>query len=426
MQKIYNDIIKERIYLKKLANGLTVMLMPRANYNKFYGIFATDYGSIDNKFVNPETNEVVKVPDGIAHFLEHKLFESEEGDVFSKFARLGASANAFTNYNMTAYLFTTSSNFTEATMSLLDFVQDPYFTDENVEKEKGIIAQEIRMYDDEANYQVYANLLNGLYHHHPVKVDIAGTVESISKISKEDLYLCYNTFYNPGNMILFLTGDFNPVEILEKIEENQYRKELVNYNNIKRIYPEEPASIREKVIVNKMDVSEPLFRLGIKEKNLPEKGKELLKQELGTGLLLDLLIGKSSILYQDLYDQGLIDDYFSNYYVLEKGYGYVIMGGKTRDPELLYKKLLDGFKIGGRTLKKEDFNRAYKRVLGEYVQSFNSFEAVATEFISYYFKDISFFDILDIIEEIDLDYLNKRYVELFQENNYVRSVIEKI
>lgn len=424
MQEIYDDIIKERLYIKKLDNGLTVMLMPRANYSKYYGIFATDYGSIDNKFVNPETNEVVEVPDGIAHFLEHKLFESEEGDVFNKFARLGASANAFTNYNMTAYLFNTSSNFQEAVLTLLDFVQDPYFTDESVEKEKGIITQEIRMYNDEAGYQVYANLLEALYQAHPVRIDIAGTVESINRITKEDLYLCYNTFYNPGNMVLFLTGDFNPVEIIEKIEENQSGKDLKNYSEIKRIYPEEPASVREKIVIRKMDVSEPLFRLGIKENRLPVEGKELLKQELGTGLLLDLLVGKSSKLYQELYEEGLIDDYFSSYYVLEKGYGYVIMGGKSRDPELLYKRLLEGFREGSKEIKEEDFRRVYKKVLGEYVQTFNSFEAVATEFISYYFKEISFFDIPEIIKEINIEYLSKRYEELFNEENYVRSIIE--
>ena len=424
MQEIYDDIIKERLYLKKLDSGLTVMLMPRADYKKYYGVFATDYGSIDNKFVNPETNEVVEVPDGIAHFLEHKLFESEEGDVFNKFARLGASANAFTNYNMTAYLFNTSSNFQEAVHTLLDFVQDPYFTDESVEKEKGIITQEIKMYNDEAGYQVYANLLEALYQVHPVRIDIAGTVESINRITKEDLYLCYNTFYNPGNMVLFLTGDFNPVEIMEMIEENQNKKELRNYNDIERIFPEEPASVRESLVVKKMDVSEPLFRLGIKERSLPEGGRELLKQELGTGLLLDLLVGKSSKLYQELYEQALIDDYFNSYYVLEKGYGYVIMGGKSRNPEQLYNKLLEGFRKESREIREGDFKRVYKKVLGEYVQSFNSFEAVATEFISYYFKGISFFDIPEVIKEIDIDYLYQRYEELFQEDNFVRSIIE--
>jgi len=423
MEKIYNEIIRETIYKKQLENGLNVLIMPRKGYKKNYGIFAANYGSIDNKFFHPETNQVVQVPDGIAHFLEHKLFESKEEDVFSQFASLGASANAFTNYNTTAYLFHTSDNFLESMQTLVDFVQDPYFTDENVEKEKGIIAQEIKMYDDEANYQVYKNMIIGLYHKLPIRIDIAGTVDSIYKIKKEDLDLCYHTFYNPGNMVLFLTGNFTPEKVIDIIEENQMKKNLINYSEIKRIYPDEPITVNQKFVQNKMDVSQPLFRLGIKETLIPDDPAELVKQEIGTGMLLDLLIGKSTGLYQDLYAEGLLDDYYSNYYLLEKDYGYAVIGGKTKNPELLYERIKKGLKTGIKEIRREDFNRIYRKTLGEYIESFNSFETVASQFISYYFKGINFFDIMNIIKGIDLDYLYKRYQEFFREESVVRSLV---
>ncbi|NLM96515.1 MAG: insulinase family protein [Halanaerobiaceae bacterium] len=423
MVKIYNEIIKESIFKEKLDNGLTVLMMPRAGYNKNYGIFAANCGSIDNKFYHPETNEPVEVPDGIAHFLEHKLFESQKEDVFSAFASLGASANAFTNYNMTAYLFHTSDNFLESLETLIDFVQDPYFTDENVEKEKGIIAQEIKMYDDDPDYQVYKNMITGLYHQFPIRIDIAGTVDSIYKIKKEDLNLCYNTFYNPGNMLLFLTGNFDPDKVIEIIKEKQIKKDLANYPEIKRIYPDEPAYVNQKIITKKMDVSQPLFRLGIKETLIPDSPAELVKQEIGTLMLLDLLIGKSTGLYQDLYTEGLLDDYYVNYYVLEKEYGYAVIGGRTRDPDLLFERIRNGLRKGIKEIKTEDFDRIYRKTLGEFIENFNSFETVATEFISYYFKGINFFEIMDIIKEIDLEYLYGRFEEFFREDRFVRSII---
>ncbi|MFW6287541.1 MAG: EF-P 5-aminopentanol modification-associated protein YfmH [bacterium] len=423
MQEIYDKVLKEKLFIEQLNNGLTLMMMPRKGFNKYYGIFATNYGSIDNRFINPESGTEERVSDGIAHFLEHKLFEGKTEDTFTRFARLGASTNAFTNYHMTAYLFKTTDNFLESTLTLLDFVQDPYLTDENVKKEKGIIAQEIKMYEDEANYQVYLNLLNGLFHKHPVKIDIAGTVESINQISKEELELCYNTFYNPANMALFLTGDFQIEEIVESIEKDQAKKNFKTYDKIKRIYPDEPETINKALVTVNMDVSEPLFRLGIKESMIPQDIAMIVKQEMATEMLIDLLIGKSSKLYQDLYDQGLIDDKFNHYYVLEKSYGYLLMGGKTKNTDLLHQKIIEGFKSQISNIKKESFERVYKKNLGEYIETYNSFESVASEFISYYFKGINYFQLLEIMQEIDLQYLLERFEQLFDEGKIVRSII---
>ncbi|MFW6281517.1 MAG: EF-P 5-aminopentanol modification-associated protein YfmH [bacterium] len=425
MEELYNDIIKEKVFYKKLENGLSIYLMPRANFSKAYGIFASNYGSIDNKFKNPETNEIVTVPDGIAHFLEHKLFEGEKEDAFSTFARLGAASNAYTNHITTAYLFQSSENIFEASTALLNFVQEPYFTEENVEKEKGIIEQEIRMYEDEASYQVYFNLLNAMYHQYPVKIDIAGTIESINKITKDDLYLCYKTFYNPGNMVFFLTGDFQAEDMMKHIEENQEKKEFENYGVIERFFGDEVPQVKEKKYVKNMDVSEDLFRMGIKEYSIPDKSELIIKQDLAVNILLDILIGKGSALYQELYNDGLLDNNFSHYYVLEKGYGYAILGGKSKDPELLYQRIVSSLFDKKVKIDKNDFQRMLKKNIGEYIEGFNSFDNIASDFISFHFKGLNYFDFLKIINEIEFDYIIEKYNLLFKESQLARSIIQK-
>lgn len=425
MDKIYNDTIKETLYKEILDNGLKVYMMPRQNYNRQYAIFATNYGSIDNSFIDPETGNTVTVPDGIAHFLEHKLFEGEEENTFSQFARLGTSTNAFTNFTTTAYLFSGTGNFQQSLVNLLDFVQNPYFTDENVEKEKGIITQEIRMYEDDPNYQAFFNLLQGLYHYHPVRIDIGGTVESIKKITREDLYLCYNTFYHPGNMILFLVGDFDPEETINLVKENQARKDFPEWKGIKRVFPDEPPAIKDNKIEKQMDVNQPLLMLGFKERELDKTERELVKQEIGTDMLLELITGKGTELYQSLYEDGLVDDDFDQHYTRERGYGYAIMGGKTKDPEKLYDRLLAGIKKAKGNLKEEDFSRVCKKYVGDYIESFNSFEIIAHEFVDYFFKGINYFEVIKIIQEIDLAYLAERFDQLFKEKSAVRSVISR-
>lgn len=244
MQQLYNERIDEKMLLQELDNGLKVYIMPKRGYTKQFAIFATHFGSNDSKFIAPGDTDVTEVPDGVAHFLEHKMFEEEEGSIFEQFSKLGASANAYTNFTTTAYLFASTENFYENLKLLVKFVQNPYFTDENVEKEKGIIAQEIRMYQDDPNWKVYFNALEALYHVHPVRKDIAGTIESISQINKEILYKCYYTFYHPENMVLFAVGDIDIDKTLDIIKENMRQDK--KQGKIKRIYPKEPLSVYKK------------------------------------------------------------------------------------------------------------------------------------------------------------------------------------
>lgn len=424
MNQLYNKVLQEKIYYQQLDNGLSIYLLPKENYNRQYGVFATRYGSIDSNFVNPLTGREEKVPEGIAHFLEHKLFEGKVEDTFASFAKIGVSVNAYTNYDTTAYLFSSTGNFTEAVLNLINFVQAPYFTEENVEKEKGIIAQEIKMYQDDPGYQAYYNLLRGLYQKHPVRIDIAGTVESIYQITKEDLYLCYNTFYHPGNMILFLIGNFEPDRIFEFVLKNQSEKKYKDWQDIKRVFPEEPAMVNKRHLKKRMDVAQPILRIGYKEKYLPTDSVEGIKRELATDILLETLVGKSTELYQELYEEGLVDDNFHHYFVLENGYGYAMLGGDTEKPGVLEERLIGGIAEGIKSINKESYERIHKKYLGEYVQNFNSFEMTANEFINYYFKGVSYFDVLDILNDINLEYLLHRYEEFFDVNQLVTSIIQ--
>ena len=249
MQIIENLKVKEKLYIEKLENGLTVMIIPKKDVQKKYVIFGTNFGSIDNKFVVPGKNEEIEIPDGVAHYLEHKMFEQKSGiNSLDKLSSLGVNANAYTTNDHTAYLFEGTDNFYEALDELMDYIQNPYFTDENVEKEKGIISQEIRMYDDHPGWQVYMNAMKCMYNVNPIRIDTAGTVESISEINKEILYNCYNTFYHPSNMAIVLCGDFEPEKLLEEVKNRLLKKEAVG--EIKRIYPEEKEEICKKEVIH--------------------------------------------------------------------------------------------------------------------------------------------------------------------------------
>ncbi|MGX6993469.1 EF-P 5-aminopentanol modification-associated protein YfmH, partial [Vagococcus penaei] len=292
MQELHYPNVNETLYKEILPNGLEVTLLPKNDFHKTYGIFTTNYGSIDNDFVPLDETEFTKVPDGIAHFLEHKLFEKEDEDVFQKFGRQGASANAFTSFTRTSYLFSSTDNVMQNVETLLDFVQDPYFTEESVNKEKGIIGQEIQMYQDDPNWRLYFGILNNLYPKHPLHIDIAGTEESIEKITADDLYLCYDTFYHPSNMNLFIVGKMDVKEMMAFIKENQASKVFPETKEIKRRFPLESTNdlIKENQI--ELSVSRPKSIVGLKGlDNLPDNGFDRFKYQVTIQLLLQLLFG---------------------------------------------------------------------------------------------------------------------------------------
>lgn len=420
MEKIVFDQLQEKLFYEKLANGLSVYILPKKGFNKTYATFTTKYGSMDNHFVPFGKETFLKVPDGIAHFLEHKLFEKEDGDVFQQFSRQGASANAFTSFTRTAYLFSSTSNVEKNLETLIDFVQDPYFSEKTVEKEKGIIGQEITMYDDNPDWRLYFGLIQNLYKNHPVKIDIAGTVESISHITKDLLYECYNTFYHPSNMLLFVVGPVDPEAIMNQVRENQAKKDYKDMPEIKRQFEDEPTEVNEKKRVLEMNVQTSKCLVGIKALHVNQSGEEMLKNELTMNVLLDLLFGKSSENYNQLYNDGLIDESFSYDYTQEQGFGFAMVGGDTSDPDRLaetLEKMLMSAK-NGTPFSEEQLDRAKKKKIGAFLRSINSPEYIANQFTRYAFNDMNLFDVVPTLEKITLTDVEALAANVFSEERF--------
>lgn len=424
MKKIVNDTLREEIYYEKLKSGLEIFFMPKKGFTKNYAVFATKYGSNELQFVPIGESEKIKVNEGIAHFLEHKMFEQPDGgNAFDRFSELGANANAYTNFTMTAYLFSCTDNFHQCLEHLIKYVQTPHFTDENVDKEKGIIEQEIKMYDDNADWKVYFNTLKAMYVNHPTKIDIAGSVESIYKINKEELYKCYNTFYNSGNMALFVVGDLQWNDIVRTIDDSLKKDEPI-IEEIKRFYLEEPNKINEKRIIENLTVSIPLFNIGFKDVDINIKGKELLKKEIGTEIILDMVFKKGGSLYEELYLNGLINDSFGCDHISQIDHGYTIIGGESKEPDKVKGvifKYIDRFKKEG--LNHDDFERIKKRKIGMFLKYFDSMEFIANNFISYHFRGINLIDYLEILKNVEFKDIDKRFKNHFSEEYSVISII---
>ncbi|PUA35917.1 peptidase M16 [Paenibacillus elgii] len=423
MRTIPYPHVKETLYAEELPNGLSVFILPKEGFQKTYATFTTKYGSIDNDFqVEGEARR--KVPDGIAHFLEHKMFEEPTGDIFSVFAAQGASANAFTSFDRTAYLFSATEHIEDNLSTLLNFVQNPYFTDANVEKEKGIIGQEINMYRDNTDWRAYFGLIETMYHNHPVHIDIAGTIESIGEITKEMLYECYHTFYHPSNMSLFVVGGVNPQEIMELVKRNQAEKTFKPQGTINRYFEDEPHQVKAARKVTVLPVSLPKCLFGCKEPGQPLRGRELLKRELTMKVLLDVLVSPSSAIYQKLYDEQLISDSFGSEYNIAENYAFTVIGGDTKDPERLIGRVqeeIDRVKADG--IASTDFERSKKKKIGAFLRQLNSPEAIANEFTKYRFKGIDLFDILPVYEELTLEDVNERLREHFDWSRLAASIV---
>lgn len=421
-----NKGLGEKVYYTVLNTGLSLYVLPKQSFSKKYAIFSTRFGSIDNSFRikgNGETH--IKVPDGVAHFLEHKLFDQEEGNVFDRFAAYGGSPNAYTSFTQTSYLFSCTDFFSENFELLLDFVQSPYFTEESVAKEQGIIQQEIRMYQDNPGWRVFFNLLESLYSEHPVRNDIAGSEESISLITKDILYTCYNTFYHPANMAIFVTGELSPQEVLAHVERNMVGKNFSQLENIQRDYPMEQPEVQRKKVSQELSISQPIINIGFKDTYNYLDGKELLFRDLACELLLELIFGKSESFFSRLYDEELIDDLFSADYIAECTYGYTLISARTNDPEKLHQEvLMEIEQVRKRGLKEEDFNRHKRKLRGELLRSFNSLEFIANNYLAYKFRGIEFFDIIDVLQNITLEDLEKILTEHLQEKYHAISVIK--
>lgn len=418
MNETYFEQLEETLFHEELSNGLNVYILPKKGFSKTYVTFTTKYGSIDREFIPLGKKEPVTVPDGIAHFLEHKMFEKEEGDVFQKFSENGASANAFTSFTRTSYLFSSTDNILENTNTLLNFVQEPYFTEQTVEKEKGIIGQEITMYDDQPDWRLYFGTIENMYKEHPVKIDIAGTIESISHITAEHLYECYNTFYHPSNMVLFVVGAVDPKEMMEFVKENQAKKEFKAPEEIVRFYPEEQPQVDKKERTLKMDVQKAKLLYGIKSNNVNISGEEMLNYELSMQVAVELIFGRTSSFFQEVYEKGLIDESYSADFSMEEGYGFAMIGSDTGNPEELGQKIKETITkfATNWTLEEEDLKRITKKKIGHFLRSLNSIEYIANQFTRYKFNDMNLFDVVPALENMGMDQVKKAF-EAFKDEN---------
>nr|WP_239581583.1 pitrilysin family protein [Jeotgalibacillus terrae] len=410
--------LDEELYIEKMTNGLQVCILPKKDFNKTFATFTTKYGSIDNQFIPLGEEDYIRVPDGVAHFLEHKMFEKEEGDVFQKFSMNGASANAFTSFTRTAYLFSSTSNFEKNLDVLIDFVQAPYFTEETVEKEKGIIGQEITMYDDNADWRLYFGAIENMFKNHPVKVDIAGTVESISEITKDHLYQCYNTFYHPSNMMLFIVGAVDPEEVMNHVRDNQSAKSFEPEETINRRFADEPDTVNRVHHELKMDVQVSKCMVGIKSDAKEISGKELMKKELAVNTALDILFGKTSKHYTSLYDEGLIDDHFSYDFTQENNFGFALVGSNTPDPEKLSAQIKEILlnEVQSPSITEDQLQSVKKKNIGGFLRSLNSPEFIANQFTRYAFNDMDLFEAVPVLETLTLDDVHKAFSSLVQED----------
>lgn len=418
IKEIKSEALNEKYYKINHDSGLTIYVYEKEGYSSTYAIFGTRYGSINNTF-KVDNGDTIAVPDGIAHYLEHKLFESEDGDAFSRYAKTGANANAYTSFDKTCYLFSCTDNFDSSLEILLDFVQSPYFTDETVAKEQGIIGQEIKMYDDSPSWRVMFNMLMAMYKNHPVRIDIAGTVESIAKITPQYLYTCYNTYYNLNNMVLCVAGN-TTVEKVLSIADKMLKKS--DEHTLENIFEQEPYEVTKSYVEQKLPVGLPLFNLGFKEKADRRRVDE--RTLAHTDILLFLLASSTSELYRKLMDENLINSSFAYEFFEGEGFCATVFSGESRNPhrlEQVIKEYISDLKSNG--IDKEEFEIAKRATYGDAVASLNSNDHIANMITDFDFSDRELYAYIDAIASATPQDIEDRLSDMLDVNNTTLSVI---
>lgn len=407
--KVHNyELIDEKVFEHELDNGLKLFIIPKPGFQKTFVTYTTQFGSLDNHFKPLGSNEFVKVPDGVAHFLEHKLFEKEEEDLFTAFAEENAQANAFTSFDRTSYLFSATNHLESNIKRLLTMVETPYFTEETVNKEKGIITEEIKMYQEQPGYKLMFNTLRAMYSKHPIRVDIAGSVDSIYDITKDDLYLCYETFYHPSNMVLFVVGDVDPQSIVDLVDNHEKQRNKTNQPQIERAQIKEPEEVNTHTVTEKMKLQSPRLMLGFKNQPLNESSEKYVQRDLEMTFFYELIFGEETDFYQDLLNKDLIDETFGYQFVLEPSYSFSIITSATQHPDELKELLINELKkYRGHLADQEAFDLLKKQFIGEFISSLNSPEYIANQYAKLYFEGVSVFDMLEIVENITLESVNE-------------------
>ena len=418
IKEVRNELLNEKYYDIDHPSGLKILVMPKENYSSTYAIFATKYGSIDT-MIQMSDGSFKEIPEGTAHFLEHKLFESEDLDAFERFAKTGASANAYTSFERTGYLFSCSANFKKNLEILLDFVQNPYFTQATVEKEQGIIGQEIDMYKDAPDWEVMFNCLRTMYHNLPVRIDIAGTQESIAQITAKTLYGCYDNFYNLHNMVLAVAGNADVDEIIEVADKVL---KPVEGKMAQRKVIDEPEEVIDNYIEEKLSVATPQFMFGFKESwDTPER---TTKEEISMEILLDMISGQSSEIYKRLFDGKLINNSFGFEYFTGFGYSCVLFAGESNDPKKVAEEIVGEIRKFRETgFDETAFERTKKKLYGRMIMGMNDIEGLANNMAVSYFAGEDVFTDFEIFKTVTLDDVNDIFKKTLDENRSVLSVI---
>lgn len=406
-RSITSRLMEQTTRTVRLDSGLTVQMCPMPGYVSAYAMVTAGIGSIDIGY--HAAGRRYPLPAGIAHYIEHKLFDCPYGDAMERFSATGANANAFTSFDKTAYYFSCTEHFSESLEILLDFVSKPYFRAASVERERGIIAEEIRMYQDSPDWVVMGNLLQILYHNHPVKVDIAGTEQSIAEIDARLLRRCYDKFYQPDNLVLSVAGNFREEDVLRLA--GQYFSHLQK-NIIRPLETAEPQTVAQKFIQKKMPISMPIFEIGFKAPTVT--GEANMEHRILDELLLDLIGGETTALYREMYQAGQINATFGSEVMAGRDFICGLFDGESREPERVYERLCGHIKKMLRDgIAREDFLRCQKANYGRYIGMYSREDSVAGLMASAHFAGMqNIYYPLEIIRQATVD----RLMELLQED----------
>ncbi len=406
----------DKYYRTVHPSGVTIYVYPQEGRASCCAIFGTKFGSIDDHFT--VDGKDIAVPAGVAHFLEHKLFENEDSEVFDLFAENGADANAYTSYEKTCYLFTCTDKFEDNLKILLDFVRKPYFTKESVDKEQGIIAQEIGMYEDNPDWCVFNNMIRAMYKEHPVRISIAGTAESIAQIDHEMLYTCYNAFYTPSNMVLSVAGNVTVEQVLTIADEMLTQGPQAP----QRIVPEEEESVVQTYVEESFDVSAPMFNLGYKEKLCELTSEKLMLTEI----VLELLSGRPSELFNRLLEEGLINHSFGADFMYWDGVQITVFSGESSDPQRVREEINAEIKrLKAEGISQSDFEWAQRSVYGAAVAQLDNASSIANSLADAHFADENIFEQVEAAAKVTCQMAQERLLEMFNEENSTLSVVKR-
>ncbi len=422
-----NERLGENTYKTVLKNGLEVYICKKQGFKKKIGMFGTKYGSIINDFVDITTNERMRVPDGIAHFLEHKLFEQEGANALDLFSKIGVSSNAYTTFDHTVYFFETIDKFKEGIELLIKLVKTPYFTKENVDKEQGIIGQEIMMYDDDPSFAVYFNALRAMYNTHPVRIDIAGTIESISHITKDLLYTCYNTFYSPQNMFIIVVGDVDVNETVKLIEENiklyekDYDKKL-EVKEVTKYIEQDKEAICKKEIRKKMPVYMPKLCMGYKLKNVEKE--EIIKRQVVCDIISDLYFSKITPFFEAEYNKGILSDPVSFDFEGTSSFSHVVINAESTKIDELKNDIHNYInKIKKEDVDKELFEIVKKKKIGNIIKDSDNLNVSYRRIIETLLEKVDVYTDVEILENITVNDI-KSFLNELEDEKLVFSIVE--